>query len=112
MEGIKAVNLGVRFVLELCLLAALAYWGWRTGTSLGMRVLLAVTAPLLAAVVWGALVSPRAPVRLPLSLHLLVQLFVFGAAVAALFAVGRSTLAWTLGLVALGNVALLLVWRQ
>ena len=30
----KAINLGVRFLLELCALAALGYWGFVTGQTL------------------------------------------------------------------------------
>ena len=52
----KELNLGVRFLLELCLLAALAYAG------LQVSVVLAVAAPLAAAVVWGLFVSPKARV--------------------------------------------------
>ena len=112
MEVIKAANLGVRFVLELCALGALGYWGVRVGETTLQKILLGLGAPLLAAVVWGTFVSPRAPVQLPLMLHLLVQLLVFGAAVAALLAVQRPSLAWTLGGVALLNAALLFAWKQ
>ena len=43
MEIIKAANLALSFLLELCALAALGYWGFQTGqserpaTSLGSR---------------------------------------------------------------------------
>ena len=112
MEVIKAANLGVRFLLELCALGALGYWGVQVGGTTLMKLLLGVGVPLLAAVVWGTFVSPRAPVQLPLALHLLVQLLVFGVAVAALLAVRQPSLAWTLGGVALLNAALLLAWKQ
>jgi hypothetical protein len=31
MRLFKSVNLALRFLLELCALAALAYWGFQTG---------------------------------------------------------------------------------
>ena len=54
----KAANLTVRFLLDLCLLAALAYDG------LQLNAALAVVAPAVAAIVWALFVSPRA--RFPL----------------------------------------------
>lgn len=58
------VALAVRFLLELGALAALAYWGYRTGTGFA-RYALALGAPLAAAVVWGVLVAPKSSRRLP-----------------------------------------------
>jgi hypothetical protein len=43
----KAVNDGV-LLLELCALAAIAYWGWRAGSSTATRLVLAVGAVVLA----------------------------------------------------------------
>lgn len=45
----KAANLGVRFLLELCALTALAVWGWQVSDRVVVSVLLAIAAPLLAA---------------------------------------------------------------
>lgn len=33
-------NLGVRFILELCTLAALGYWGVRTGTGWTVKIIM------------------------------------------------------------------------
>jgi hypothetical protein len=80
--------LTVAFLAELGALAALAVWGWTVGDSTGWRVLLAVAAPAVAAVLWGVFAAPRAPVRVP-AITLLVKLAVFGGAVLALFAAGH-----------------------
>ena len=45
----RAANLGVRFLLELCLLAAWAVTGWHLGGPFVIRILLAVLLPALAA---------------------------------------------------------------
>ena len=59
MSGLRGVTLTVRFLCELAMLAALAYWGFTVGEGVGAW-LLGLGAPLLAAVVWGAVVAPRA----------------------------------------------------
>ena len=42
--AIRVVNLGLRFALELCALAALGVWGWSAGPTLPFRLLLALGA--------------------------------------------------------------------
>jgi hypothetical protein len=49
---LKASNLGMRFVLELCALAALGYWGFKTGHGIFLKVILGLGAPLAAATIW------------------------------------------------------------
>ena len=51
LEVIKGANLLLRFLLELCALGALGYWGFTTGSATITKVALAVGAPLVAAVV-------------------------------------------------------------
>lgn len=50
MSAVIAVNLGVRFLLELCELAALGYWGFQAGGGALVRIGLGIGAPVLAAV--------------------------------------------------------------
>ena len=47
----RVINLGLRFVLELCLLAALGYWGLQLEQSWLVRIMMAIGMPLLAAVI-------------------------------------------------------------
>lgn len=107
LTAICTANLGLRFTLELCALAALAYWGVRTGGSTPAKIALAVGAPLLAAVVWGTFVSPNATISTSGTVRTLLQFAVFGSAAAALLAVNRPALAGMLGLTALINGVLL-----
>ena len=58
---IKYANMGLSFLVELCLLAAFAYWGAHTGQELAAKIGLGVGAPLLGAIFWGVFMSPRAP---------------------------------------------------
>src|SRR5690349_2602640 len=95
---VQSANLALRFLLELCALAALAFWGYHAGTGWVARIGLAVGAPLLAAIVWGAFVAPKATIAVPGPARLALELAVFGAAAAGLYAAGHPALAWALGL--------------
>ena len=112
MEILKNINLALAFLLELCMLAALGYWGFTLDHGLAVRVGAGLGVPLLAAVVWGLLLAPRASNRLQEPWHLLLELLIFTLAIAALYAAGRPRLALTFGLVYAINVILRYVWRQ
>ncbi len=75
-----ALSLALAFGPELAALAAFGVWGARTGPNLG------VGAPLLIAVFWGALLSPRAAFPPPPPLRWSLKPVIFAAAVGALFA--------------------------
>lgn len=98
-------NDGLRFVLELAVLAALAYWGFSEFGGV-VQWVLGLGAPLLVAAVWGAFVAPKAsrptvdPVRLAL------EVTVFGSGVAALLAAGSTALALVFAALAAGHLAL------
>jgi hypothetical protein len=109
---LRDVNLGVRFLLELCALWALGYWGWRAADMLLLKIVLAVGAPLAAALVWGMFVAPKATRRLRDPLRLGAEVLVFGSAVAALIGAGRRLLGVVFALVVAANVALMVVWGQ
>jgi hypothetical protein len=103
---VRAANLGLRFLLELCLLAALAYVG------LQVSVVLCVVAPLVSAAIWGLFVSPQARFPLQLGPWLAVQAVLFGVAVAGLIAFGETVLGVAFGLAVAANLALVLFWHQ
>lgn len=90
---VSAMNMALRFLLELAALAALSAWGVHTGATPFTAVVLAVAAPLAAALPWGAFVSPKAWIAAGWPVRLGVELAVFGAAVAGLAATGRRELA-------------------
>ena len=47
---------------KLCALAALAYWGFHSGRGWLTKLGLGLGAPLLAALVWGTFVAPKASI--------------------------------------------------
>jgi hypothetical protein len=113
MEVIKGANLLLRFLLELCALGALGYWGFKTGSGTPAKVGLGVGAPLVAAVVWAMFVSPQASVQLPGFLVLLLQVLVFGSAAAGLVATtGHRTVAVAFGVLIVVNAVLMYAWGQ
>jgi hypothetical protein len=111
MTMIKSVNLLLHFILELCALAALSYWGFKSGDSSWMKVLLGVGLPILAAVIWGSLRVPNDPgpalIAVNGRLRLAIEWGLFAGATAALFTAGRPMLAWTFGAAAVIDYALM-----
>lgn len=93
-RAIYWTNLTLAFLLELCALAALGYWGFRVGGGPVSKLVLGLGAPLVAAVLWGLFAAPRAPVSIPFA-RLGVQLAVFGSAAVALYATAHPALAVT-----------------
>jgi hypothetical protein len=112
LELIRGANLALRFLLELCALGALGYWGFKTGGGLIAKIGLGIGAPLIAAVVWGTFLSPQAPVRLSGLLVLILQALVFGSAAAGLVATGHRTLALVFVVIVAINAALMYLWGQ
>ena len=111
MELLKSGNVLLRFLLELCVLAALAFWGATTRLRLPARIAIAIGLPLIVAVVWALVVSPGARIDLG-PLRLVVELAVFAAGVAALLARGRILPAVLLAILYLINKVLMTVWDQ
>jgi hypothetical protein len=102
VSGLRAVTMTVRFLCELAMLAALAYWGFSVGDGAGAWAL-GVGAPLLAAVVWGALVAPKARWPVPIPTRVVIELILFGVAAVALVVAGQPLAAAGLGVAALAT---------
>jgi len=88
MKALEFLTLLVRFLLELCLLGALAWWGFDAGGWV-----LGLGAPLAAAVVWGLFIAPKARYPVPLAVWIGLQVVLFGAAALGLAAVASTGLA-------------------
>ncbi len=105
-------NEGVAFLLELAMLAALGWWGAKSGSSVALSVVLAVGAPLLTAILWGLFAAPKARIRLPVAGVLVVKGLAFGSGVAATYALGLHVLAGIFAAIAFANTALATFDRQ
>ncbi len=112
MAVLKNANLGLAFLLELCALAALAYWGSNTGSDALTHAVLGIGAVLIVAFVWGIFLAPRAVRPLPPLVNLALKVIVFGVAALALAAAGQPTLAVIFAIVTAINLILAWVWKQ
>lgn len=107
----RAINLGLRFLLELAMLGALGYWGFTSHTGL-LRWVLGLGAPLAAATIWGMWIAPKAPQRLADPLRLGLEIALFAAAALALWAADRPGAAIVFAVVVSANLLLLTLWKQ
>jgi hypothetical protein len=112
MQILKVLNLLVRFLLELCMLAAVGYWGFQTGSGWGLKIMLGIGLPVLLIVIWSLFVAPKAVYPVRGSLHIVLSLILLGSGAVALFASGKATLGWIYAIVLIVNQGLLMVWKQ
>jgi hypothetical protein len=112
MTVLKVLNLVVRFLLELCMLAAVGYWGFKTQSGWGMKIILGIGLPVLIAVIWGLFVAPKA--RYPLSRisRLVLELVLFGSGAVALFASGKPEFGWAYTVTLVVSEISMIVWKQ
>jgi hypothetical protein len=106
MDVLKALNLVVRFLLELCMLAAVGYWGFTTGSSWTVKIILGIGLPILVALGWWLAWRLRGISRLVLELTLL------GSGAVALFAGNTPELGWVYSVILVINKVLLVIWKQ
>lgn len=112
MSVLKSASLGVRFLLELYMLAALGYLGFQIGPGPASSIVLAIGLPLIAAVVWGAFVSPKAKVQVSGPVRLATELALFGLAVGGLLGIGQVGAGLALGAGYGVNRLLMFAWGQ
>lgn len=112
MEGIKAINLGVRFLLEILVLVILGYWGFHVSQGTIFKILLGIGTPLLAAVIWGMFGAPKAPYVLSGFSFLLLEIVIFGLPVVVLYVFEKQMLAFIYGLIVVINLVFMKIWDQ
>ena len=100
----RSANDGLRFFLEVAALTSLSYWGFAEHEG-AVQWLLGLGAPLLAAAVWGTFIAPKASRPTVDPVRLLLELAVFGPAVAALWAADAHTLAFGFGVLVVLHLA-------
>jgi hypothetical protein len=107
---LQALNLALRFVLELLALIAVGYWGFTLSAPLGLRLLGGLGLPILLATAWALFRVPgdggEPIVAVSGMVRLLLEAVVFGTAVALLVAAGAPRLAGAFMLVLLLHYAL------
>jgi hypothetical protein len=111
-QPLHVANEGLAFLLELVMLAGLAWWGAQAVSGIAGRIALAILTPAAAVVIWALLAAPRARIRLPLPGVLAVKAVVFGGAAVAVYSMGQHALAIGFAVVAVVNTAVAAVDRQ
>ena len=104
-----ALNLAVRFLLELCALLSLMYRGIHTGDTMAEGIVIGALTAGAAIFVWWKLVAPKSASRLTDTGRLLVEMAVFGLSALALAAAGQTLVAISFAVVAVLNASFLLV---
>lgn len=112
MELLKWGNLAAAFGLELCMVAALGYWGVAAGSGTLAKVALGAGVPLLVVVIWGLFVAPRAALPVPGSVHVALQAVLFGLAALSLARAGHPGLAAAFAAAVIVNQVLIYAWQQ
>lgn len=102
--GSHPVNLALRFILEIAALFALGYWGWTQHEGF-WRFVWGIGLVVLAAVIWGTFAVPedpsrsgKAPLPVPGSVRLVIELAFFAAGTWAFFAASRPLWGLALGI--------------
>ena len=106
----KDANLALRFLIEVAALAIFANWGWKAGDG-AMRWAIAIGTLAAAVVVWALFVSEDPTISLPRSLQFAIELVVWAAAGAALYAAGHARLAIAFVGIATASGVLNYVWE-
>jgi hypothetical protein len=110
MKVVVGANLALRFLLELAALAAVGYWGWKTGGG-ALGWVLAVAAVAAVITVWALLVSPKHTIETSKPVSFAIELAVWVAAGAALYATDHDALALAFLAVSVISGLLNYVWR-
>ena len=111
MEGLKAANLGLKFLLELAAIAAFAYWG-ASHSPVVLALILAIALPALFIAAWGIWAAPRSRRRLPRETRVPFELGCFALAAVALIGAGATVAGVAFAVVAAVNAALLAAFGQ
>lgn len=97
------LNQALRFILEISALVSLAIWGYSSFGS-GLRILMAILAPLVFALLWGIFAvrgdpsrSGKTVIDVPGPVRLFLELILFSFSVLALYYSGYSALSFAFG---------------
>lgn len=99
----KAFNLLIRFLLELCALAALGYWGWHAASDEAGRIALVIAAPLTLSALWSLFAAHKAKYPPPRFWKAFVGVLLLESAALALALAEQGVLAGVFGAVILVN---------
>jgi hypothetical protein len=112
MDALKYLNLSIRFLLELCLLAAVGYWGFSTHSSWLWKLVAGFGGPVVLAVIWGLFMAPKSSHALIGLPHMVIEFLLLALGAAALFAAHKSGLGWVYTAFLVVSTILMVIWKQ
>ena len=99
--------ISIFFLLEIAMLVSFMYWGFHLDTSLLVKILFGIGAPILVAVIWGTFIAPKASIPVSVPIRILLQIILFSLAAMALYFSEKGTLAIIFGTVVLIEMILM-----
>lgn len=109
---LQEMNIALRFLLELCILGVIGYWGFQVGKGPVIKGTFAVVLPLIIAVIWGLFGAPEATWKLQGALHLMLEIIILGLGIVALYHLRYVALATVFMIVIFTNSVLMYIWKQ
>lgn len=104
----RDINLGLRFLLELSGIAALAAWGWGAAGP-PLQYGLALGAPAVLILVWALGVAPRARNRIPQGARVVLGSVLLLGTAGMLAVAGQPAMAVAFAILIVVNTMLLIV---
>ncbi|MEV7968322.1 YrdB family protein [Sphaerisporangium sp. NPDC088356] len=108
----KGASAALMFLLELGVYGAIGYWGFTFSSNWWLKILLGVGGPVLFAVVWGLLGSPKASIPLHGLGRAALEIVWFGGGIIAAAAAGLVTTSVVFAALFVVNAILRIVWNQ
>ncbi len=112
MQIIKALNLGVAFLLELVMLAALVFAGLHFSVAAWLKWVITIGAPIIVMILWGLWAAPNSSTRLHQPWLSTFHIAIFALSALALWAAHKPK--WAIILIVVESIseALAVIWRQ
>jgi len=98
MTILKWMNVALRGIMETGIVLALAYWGYKTGETTTLKILLAILAPTIVFGFWG-IVDFRNFGRSSEYLRLIQELIICALVTYFLYILEEHLLAWIFGII-------------
>lgn len=107
-----ALNLIIRFLLELVIFISFAYWGFKLEQGLFIPFIVGLGLPIIGALIWGKFLSPKRTIKLSLLWRLIIEsLFIVGAFL-CLYDLGFQAFAIGFGIIAVLNRIILVAGHK
>lgn len=111
MGNLKLLNKGIMFLLEICMLLSLSYWGFHNHSSIA-SYLYGIGLPVLAALLWGILAAPKSKNRLRMPYRVFFSIGMFWISGILLYETGLTLYAIVFMIVAFVSGTLAYVFER